>query len=124
MSSKMEGRISFRFARPIRRITDALLRVVEDGPQLQGKILFESVGCQPHDCIKIIKNLPTEPTNLLFLSLFEGCPLRRRRHPNVIFEVPIVCPATGDEKEFESLRRSPAELKTDDEALANPTERW
>ena len=44
---QMEGRISFRFARPIRRITDALLRVVEDGPQLQGKILFESVGCQP-----------------------------------------------------------------------------
>ena len=27
--------------------TDALLRLVEDGPQLQGKILFESVGCQP-----------------------------------------------------------------------------
>ena len=87
--------------------------------------LSQWVASQPHDCIKIIKNLPTEPTNLLFLSPFVGCLLRRRRHPNVIFEVSIVCPATGNGKEFElPPRRSPAEQKTDEEALANPTERW
>ena len=67
----------------------------------KGYNLSQWVASQPHDCIKIIKNLPTEPTNLLFLSLFVGCLLRRRRHPNVIFEVPIVCPATGNGKEFE-----------------------
>ena len=36
MSSKMEGRISFRSAKPIRWITGALLRVVEDGLWLKG----------------------------------------------------------------------------------------